>query len=213
MNRKMKYALGAAAVVLASQAMASITFYEGEGYRGRAFTSSDRIGNFDRRGLNDHVGSIVIDRGRWEVCDQPRFEGRCVVLRRGSYDSLRPLGLDRQVASARPVEGNRNYDNEIAATSDTPNYAFRRRPSERVFDAPVTQVRAVVGPPNQQCWVERQQVGQTGSQPNVGGAIVGGVIGGILGHQVGKGSGKDVATGLGALGGAAIGANTNNGGP
>lgn len=37
------------------------------------------------------------------------------------------------------------------------------------------------------------------------GAIAGGVIGGILGSQIGGGTGKEVATILGALGGAAIG--------
>ena len=211
MNFKLKTLIGAAAVVLASQAMAQITFYEGEGYRGRAFTTDKRLGNFDRAGLNDRVGSIVVDRGRWEVCEEPRFEGRCVVLRRGSYDSLQPLGMGRHVSSVRPVDERRNYDNEIAAPAATPDYAFRRRPSERVFDAPVTSVHAVVGPPNQRCWVERQQVGQTGGQPNLGGAIVGGLIGGVLGHQIGGGSGRDAATGVGAVAGAAIGANSGGG--
>jgi hypothetical protein len=107
MNFKTRSALGAAAMLLASQAMAQITFYEGEGYRGRAFSTDRRVGNFDRFGFNDRVGSIVVDRGRWEVCEQPRFEGRCVVLRRGAYDSLRPLGMGRYVASARPLDDRR----------------------------------------------------------------------------------------------------------
>jgi uncharacterized protein YcfJ len=207
MNPTTRSAIGAAAILLASQAMAQITFYEGEGYRGRAFSTDRRVGNFDRFGFNDRVGSIVVDRGRWEVCEEPRFEGRCVVLRRGAYDSLRPLGMGRHVASARPLDDRRRYDNEIAAPAERPDYAYRRRPSERVYDVPVTSVRAVVGPPNQRCWVERQAVAQPG-QPNVGGAIVGGLIGGILGHQVGGGSGRDAATVGGAVAGAAIGANT-----
>lgn len=210
MQLAFKTAIGAAAIFVGAQAMAQITFYEGEGYRGRAFTTDRRVGNFDRAGLGDRVGSIVVDRGRWEVCEEPRFEGRCVILRRGSYDSLRPLGMGRHVASARPVDNRRQFDNEIAAPQATPDYAWRRRPSERVFDVPVTSVHAVVGPPNQRCWVERQQVQQPG-QPNVGGAIVGGLIGGILGHQVGGGSGRDAATGVGAVAGAAIGANSGGG--
>jgi len=210
MKFKTKSAIAAAAILLASQAMAQITFYEGEGYRGRAFSTDRRVGNFERFGFNDRVGSIVVDRGRWEVCEEPRFQGRCVVLRRGSYDSLRQVGMGRHVASARPLDDRRRYDNEIAAPAERPDYAYRRRPTERVFDAPVTQVRAVVGPPNQQCWVERQQVQQPG-QPNVGGAVAGALIGGILGHQVGKGSGRDAATAAGVVGGAAIGANTGGG--
>lgn len=210
MNFKTKTAIAAAALVLASQAMAQITFYEGESYRGRAFSTDRRVGNFERFGFDERVGSIVVDRGRWEVCEEPRFQGRCVVLRRGAYDSLRPLGMGRHVASARPLDDRRRYDNEIAAPSERPDYAYRRRPSERVYDVPVTSVRAVVGPPNQQCWVERQALPPS-AQPNVGGAIVGGLIGGILGHQVGGGSGRDAATVGGAVAGAAIGANTGGG--
>jgi len=69
-------------------------------------------------------------------------------------------------------------------------------------------VRAVVGPPERRCWMERQQVVEPGrGGPSVGGAIAGAVIGGILGHQVGSGSGRDVATAGGAVVGAVVGAN------
>lgn len=42
-------------------------------------------------------------------------------------------------------------------------------------------------------------------------AIIGGIIGGVIGNQFGKGSGKEAATGVGALTGAIIGGNKNNG--
>ena len=76
--------------------------------------------------------------------------------------------------------------------------------------ANVVAVRAVVGPPEQRCWVEQQQV-STGGGPNVPGAIIGGVLGGVLGHQIGSGRGNDVATAVGAVAGAAVGANVNRG--
>ncbi|MET0312443.1 MAG: glycine zipper 2TM domain-containing protein [Burkholderiaceae bacterium] len=56
----------------------------------------------------------------------------------------------------------------------------------------------------------------TTAQPNrvnPAGAIIGGVVGGVLGNQVGKGSGRDLATGVGVIGGAVAGnaiANRNN---
>ncbi len=87
-----------------------------------------------------------------------------------------------------------------------PNYAYRRRPEERVFDVPVASVHAVVGPPNQRCWVDREQVTEP-NRPNVGGAVVGAVSGGILGHQIGRGHGNDAATVGGAVAGGAVGAN------
>jgi outer membrane lipoprotein SlyB len=43
------------------------------------------------------------------------------------------------------------------------------------------------------------------NQTSGGGAIVGGVIGGLLGHQVDHGAKKDLATGIGVVGGAIIG--------
>ncbi len=85
-----------------------------------------------------------------------------------------------------------------------------RRDNERLYEANITSVRAVVGTPAQRCWIEREQVVQQDrGNPNIGGALLGAVIGGILGHQVGGGSGKDVATAVGVVGGAAIGGNIN----
>ena len=103
MKNPLKSALAAAALVLAGQAMAQVTFYEGEGFRGRAFTTSERVNDFSRSGFNDRASSVVVGNGRWEVCEDSRFEGRCVVLRKGSYDSLRGLGLENKVSSVRPV--------------------------------------------------------------------------------------------------------------
>ena len=92
-----------AAIAIATQAAAQITFYEGEGFRGRAFTTDKQVGNFERFGFNDRASSAVVERGRWEVCEDARFQGRCVVLRRGSYDSLRGLGMNDRISSVRPV--------------------------------------------------------------------------------------------------------------
>ena len=208
MNWKLKSALGVSALLLASQALAQITFYEGEGFRGRAFTTDKPVGNFERFGFNDRASSVVVDRGRWEVCEDVRFGGRCMVLRRGSYDSLRSLGMENRISSVRPVDERRHYDNVAPEPLAAPTYDYRRRPDERVYEARVTSVHAVVGPPNQRCWVERQQVTEPArGQTNVGGAIAGALIGGVLGHQVGNGRGQDVATAGGAVAGAAIGAN------
>lgn len=91
-----------------------------------------------------------------------------------------------------------------------PAYDYRRRQNEPVYEANVTYVRAVVGPPQQRCWVDRERVGGS-SGVNIPGAIIGGVIGGIIGHQIGGGHGQDIATGIGVVGGAAVGANVGRG--
>jgi len=68
-------------------------------------------------------------------------------------------------------------------------------------------VRAVVGTPEQRCWIEREEVPQDRQKVNIPASIAGAIIGGILGHQVGAGSGQDIATAGGAVAGAAVGAN------
>jgi uncharacterized protein YcfJ len=212
MALRLRGALGAAAVLFASQAMAQITFYEGEHFRGRALSVDRSVPNMDRRGIGDRAGSVVVERGRWEVCELPRFEGRCAVLRRGHYDSLRGSGLEWSISSVRPADSRRRYDFE-PAVSAAPAYNYRRRPGERTYEVPVNWSRAVMGPPSQRCWVERQAVPTASSSGNVGGALAGAVIGGILGHQVGGGSGRDAATAVGVIAGAAIGSQAGGGSP
>jgi uncharacterized protein YcfJ len=209
MNCKTKSALGVSALVLSAHAAAQITFYEGEAFRGRSFSTDQAVRNFDRSGFNDRASSVVVDRGRWEVCEDVRFEGRCVVLRRGSYDSLRGMGLDNRISSVRPVEGRSGYSRYEPEPIAAPTYEYRRRPHERVYEAPITSVRAVMGPPEQRCWVERERVAEP--RVDAGGALAGAIIGGVIGHQLGNGRNRDAATAGGALAGAAIGAHAGSG--
>ncbi len=201
--------LATLAAVAATSVSAQVTFYEHPGFRGEAFTTDQPVDNFGGTGFNDRASSVVVDHGRWEVCEDAHFRGRCVVLRRGSYDSLRGLGLDKQISSVRPVADRDRYENEAPQPLSQPTYEYRRRPDEQVFRVPVTSVRAVVGPADHRCWMEQEQVTQQRQDTNVPGAIIGGVLGGILGHQLGGGSGKTVTTIGGAVGGAALGANVD----
>jgi uncharacterized protein YcfJ len=116
----------------------------------------------------------------------------------------------RQAAAAQlqAAEAQRQADQAQRLAAAPPGaYDYRRRENEPLYETPVTSVRAVVGPPQQRCWVERQVVDTGSAGINVPGAVVGGIVGGILGHQIGSGRGRDVATGIGAVGGAAVGAN------
>jgi uncharacterized protein YcfJ len=211
MNRSIKTILGVSALLLSAQAMSQITFYEGEGFRGRAFTTNRDVADFERVGFNDRASSVVVDRGRWEVCEDSRFGGHCMVLRQGAYDSLRRMGVNDRLSSVRKVSERGHYDNEASEPLAAPNYDYRRRSNERVYEARVTSVRAVVGEAEQRCWVEREQVEQGRGDRNVAGGIIGAVVGGVLGHQIGSGRGKDVATVGGAIAGAAIGSNQGRG--
>src|SRR5262245_11512615 len=124
--------LGVAGIALAAQASANVTFYEREGFRGRVFSVEGEVDNFARTGFNDAASSVVVDRGRWEVCEHARFEGRCVLLRPGSYDSLRSMGLNNQISSVRPVGRYSRSDYEAPPAMAAPNYQWRARPDERL---------------------------------------------------------------------------------
>ncbi|MFY9327656.1 MAG: beta/gamma crystallin-related protein [Georgfuchsia sp.] len=208
MNALLRNAMAVAGVAIATQAIAQVTFYERQGFEGRSFTAQNRVGNFGRSGFNDRASSVVVTGNRWEVCEDSRFNGQCVVLRPGRYPSLAAMGLNNQISSARVLNNNARIDeNRYAPAPGAYSNNYRRRHNERLYEAQVVSVHAVVGPPEQRCWVEREQVTQERGKANVGGAIAGALIGGILGHQVGGGRGKDIATVGGAVAGAAIGSN------
>ena len=82
-----------------------VRFFERGGFEGRSFTTDRPIGNLERFGFNDRASSAVVRGGRWELCEDARFSGRCVVLRPGRYPDLRAMGLNNQVSSVRPVNG------------------------------------------------------------------------------------------------------------
>lgn len=212
MNTILRSALAVAAVAISAQAAAQVTFYERESFQGRSFTAEKRVGNFQRFGFNDRASSVVVLRDRWEVCENAGFGGRCVVLRPGRYPSLTAMGLNDRISSVRDVSKDARIDDNRYAPAPAANRDFRRRNEERVYEANVTSVRAVLGTPEQRGWVEQEQIPQERRNVNVPAAIAGAVIGGILGHQVGAGSGRDIATIGGVVGGAAVGAIIGRGG-
>jgi uncharacterized protein YcfJ len=195
-----------------AQAAAQVTFYENEGFQGRTFTTEQQVDNLQRFGFNDRASSVVVIGDRWEVCEDARFGGRCVVLRPGRYASLAAMGLNDRISSVRDVGRSAQIDDRRYAPAPAPATAYdnRQRNDERLYQANVTSVRAVVGTPEKRCWVEQEQVSQAGKL-NVPGAVLGAVIGGVLGHQVGSGRGNDVATIGGAVAGGAVGANVGRG--
>jgi uncharacterized protein YcfJ len=207
MNRILRAALAAAGLAVATLAAANITFFEHEGFQGRSFSTQKQVGNFEKSGFNDRASSVVVLNERWEVCQDARFDGQCVVLRPGRYPSLAAMGLNDRVSSVRMVERNVRVEDQRYAPAPVPVYDNRRRKGERTYRADVTSVRAVMGQAEQRCWVEREQVSQHQSGGNVPAAVLGGIIGGVLGHQVGGGTGQQVATAGGAVGGAALGYN------
>lgn len=204
MSSKLKFLAAAAALAMVPLAGAQITFYEHDDYAGRSFKTQKTVSNMARFGFNDQASSAVVGSDRWEVCEDLNFGGRCVILRRGNYLSISSMGLNDRISSARPVQQNKRYEEERYAPAPVSVYDARRRSNERLYEANVTSVRAVMGQPQQRCWIEQQQVTQE-QRSNVPGALVGALIGGVLGHQVGGGRGRDLATVGGVVAGGVVG--------
>jgi len=140
-----------------------------------------------------------------------RSEQAALAAQRTATDArIQADASQRQAVAAQlqAAEAQRQADQAQRLAAVPPaTYDYRRRENEPLYEAPITSVRAVVGPPQQRCWVERQVVDTGSPGINVPGAVVGGVVGGILGHQIGSGRGRDLATGIGAASGAVLGAN------
>jgi uncharacterized protein YcfJ len=202
--------LAVALVASALPAAAQITLYSREAFDGRNVTIDNGERNLAREGFNDRASSAIVRGGRFEVCEDENFRGRCMVLRPGQYPSLGDMGMDKSISSVRALRRDANLgDQQRFAPPPPVAYDYRRREDERLFDADVVDVRAVYGAGEQRCWMERQEAPM--SDRNVPGAIAGAVIGGILGHQVGSGRGNDAATAGGAVVGGLIGSQVGGG--
>ena len=162
----------AGAVACAVQASAQVTFFEHEGFSGRQFTADQQ----DRqlRALRLQRPRVVRDRAR-------RLVGGvrgCALQRRVRDAAPRQLRLAGGDRPQRPrvvgASGPAAVQRQRSRFYSPSGYDYRQRKDERLFEADVTSVRAVVGPPEQRCWVERQDV-VTGSDNTIPGAIAGAV--------------------------------------
>ncbi len=75
-----------------------LVLYERVNFTGRSLTLDDDEPNL--RFFSNDAGSVQVQGGRWELCDQPRYGGRCATIT-GSERDLRRLGLRDRVSSAR----------------------------------------------------------------------------------------------------------------
>ena len=110
MNATLRSTLALCAVAMAGQALAQVTFYQNENFQGPSFATERQIGNLERFGFNDRASSAVVVGNLWEVCDDVRFRGRCVILRPGQYPSLAFMGLNNRVSSVRAIDRNARID-------------------------------------------------------------------------------------------------------
>ncbi len=75
-----------------------LVLYERVNFAGRSLTLEDDEPNL--RFFSNDAGSVEVQGGRWQLCDQPRYGGRCATITESERD-LRRLGLRDRVSSVR----------------------------------------------------------------------------------------------------------------
>lgn len=106
MKRHLKIVLGALVMTAAWHASAQVRLYQDDNFAGRSVAVDRDVRDLSRFDFNDVTSSVVVRGGRWTLCSEARFRGRCVTLRPGRYASLRDMGLNDKVSSVRQGGGN-----------------------------------------------------------------------------------------------------------
>ncbi|WP_158219657.1 beta/gamma crystallin-related protein [Ideonella sp. A 288] len=84
----------------------AVVLYEHIDFKGRSFGLSSSIARLDEKGFNDTASSVLVQRGRWQLCEHADFSGQCIVLGPGRHT----LGGNANdlLSSIRPVFGRDN---------------------------------------------------------------------------------------------------------
>ncbi len=62
---------------------------------------NNEVRTLERYDFNDQAGSVIVNVGRWELCEHADFGGRCIVLEPGRYERLDDM--NNQISSLRRV--------------------------------------------------------------------------------------------------------------
>ncbi len=75
--------------------------FERDGFRGDRRSITGEVPNLRTAGFNDRASSLRLG-GRWEVCTDINYGGRCEIYR-GDVSNLSTEGLNNQISSMRPA--------------------------------------------------------------------------------------------------------------
>ena len=82
-----------------------ITVFTERNFQGRTTFSREDVDDLELLGLNDKISSIRIGPGeRWEICEQARYKGRCIIVS-GNEPDLETKSFNDLISSMRRVYG------------------------------------------------------------------------------------------------------------
>ena len=103
------------AAVLSTAATAvwagDITLYTREHFGGPAITLHEAAPDLDQQGFNDKTSSVIVHQGRWEVCAEKHYKGKCLILKEGEYAELK--GFNDMMSSVRELDASRDAARDI----------------------------------------------------------------------------------------------------
>ena len=88
-------------VAAPARATSDIELFGNANFEGVAFGSTRDVSNLGPTNYNDKVSSVIVHAGRWELCSDGEYSGRCIVVGPGRYASLG--GMNNQISSLRRV--------------------------------------------------------------------------------------------------------------
>ena len=68
-----------------------LVIYDHASFTGRSFSARSSIDNLVDKDFNDRAQSLIIYAGRWQLCTDANYAGRCVVFGPGRYENLQDL--------------------------------------------------------------------------------------------------------------------------
>ena len=79
-----------------------LVLFEDTGFDGRALPVTGDISDLGRSGMNDKASSVQVNAGRWLVCSDPSFRGRCEIVNR-SNGRLNYIRMNDNISSVRRI--------------------------------------------------------------------------------------------------------------
>jgi hypothetical protein len=102
---KSAISLGLLLVAAQSAIAGDLTLYSKENFRGRELILRASSPNLAEAGFNDRASSMMVRSGRWELCSEPGFAGKCLVFEKGQYAELNRM--DNRISSVRELDEER----------------------------------------------------------------------------------------------------------
>jgi hypothetical protein len=78
-----------------------VELFEHDDFQGRRLNVRGDLGDLQENNFNDMVSSLIVNRGRWELCTDARYRGNCKTFGPGRYPNVR--GYNDEFSSIRRV--------------------------------------------------------------------------------------------------------------